>query len=213
MQSKSLLVAIAAFAVTATSVQAYGGTDILEKAGLTKDQISAFESARAKRQSGDFVGARDTLMQAGVDEQVLHSVHEASKEARDAIKAAVKNHDFAAFTAAATRTPLAGIDTEDKFNRFIEAEQLKDAGKWNEAKTILDNLGIKQPMHGIEHGMHIGQEKKGHRGMKMDQEFQNLTTTQRDALRVAHQSNDKETERAILEEAGITLPGHHFEHR
>ncbi len=61
MQSKSLLIAIAAFAVTATGVQAYGGMKILEKAGLSEEQISAFETARELRQSGDIAGARDAL--------------------------------------------------------------------------------------------------------------------------------------------------------
>ena len=50
MQSKSLLIAIAAFAVTTTGVQAYGGTKILNRAGLSENQIEAIEEARELKQ-------------------------------------------------------------------------------------------------------------------------------------------------------------------
>jgi predicted DNA binding protein len=82
MQSKSLLIAVAAFAVTATGVQAFQGTELLQKAGLTEEQIEAFESAREKREAGDLAGARDVLIEAGVDEEVLASVREAVHEER-----------------------------------------------------------------------------------------------------------------------------------
>ena len=138
MQSKSLLIAIAAFAATAGSVQAYGGSQLLQKAGLTPTQISAFETAREKRQAGDMTGARDVLVEAGVDEHTLHSLHRASVEAR----------------------------------------------------THARNIQHRLDHHGK--GIH------------------NLTEEQKDALRAAHQANDKKTERAILDEAGIAMPGHHF---
>lgn len=141
MQSKSLLIAIAAFAATAGSVQAYGGSELLQKAGLTAVQISAFETAREKRQAGDMTGARDVLVEAGVDENVLHSLHRASMEARS-------------------------------HGRDIP--------------------------HSRTH-----QVKGSH----------NLTALQRDALRAAHQANDKKTERAILDEAEIAMPGRHFGER
>lgn len=82
MQSKSLLIAIAAFAVTATGVQAYQGTKLLERAGLTEEQISAFETARELREAGNINAARDVLVEAGVDENVLESVREAVHEER-----------------------------------------------------------------------------------------------------------------------------------
>ena len=79
MKSKPFLIAVAAFAVTASGVQAFGSAELLEKAGLNEKQITAFETAREKRQAGDFGAARDVLLEAGIDETVLHSVHEASK--------------------------------------------------------------------------------------------------------------------------------------
>lgn len=201
MQSKSLLIAIAAFAVTATGVQAYGGSDLLVKAGLSQEQISAFEIAREKRQSGDLSGARDTLVKAGVDETVLQAMHKASKESRDAIRQAVEKEDYEAFKTAVAGTPLAdSVDTEADFKLFVQAHLLREDGKWEKAKKILDELGVKSPQH------HFGMGN--HQGMKMGHKFQDLSEEQRQALQVAHKANDKDAEKAILEEAGIVMPGH-----
>lgn len=132
MKSKPFLIAIAAFAVTASGVQAYGGTELLERAGLSEKQINAFETARERREAGDIVGARDVLIEAGIDEDVIHSVHKASKELR----------------------------------------------------------------------------QSAHHQRGFSRHFDILTPEQREALRVAHQANDKDAEEAILEEAGIELHGH-----
>ena len=93
MKSKPFLIAVAAFAVTASGVQAFASTDLLEKAGLNERQIGAFEAAREKRHAGDFEGARDALLDAGIDEEVLQSVHIASREQREAIRATIVNKD------------------------------------------------------------------------------------------------------------------------
>ncbi len=75
MKSKPFLLAVAAFALTASGVQAFGNAHMLQRAGLSQAQISAFEIAREKREAGDFDGARDVLVEAGVDEDLLKSVH------------------------------------------------------------------------------------------------------------------------------------------
>ena len=200
MQSKSLLIAIAAFAVTATGVQAYGGMKILEKAGLSEEQISAFEIARELRQSGDLAGARDALLEAGVDEETLRSVQEASKEMRFAVHQALRAAEYDAFIIAIEGSSLAElITTEEDFQKFAEAHTLKEEGKWDEAKVLLDELGIepKDRIPGLasrQHGHHRG--------------FDPLTDAQRDALEVARTANDKGATKAILEEAGIESPFH-----
>lgn len=204
MKTKPFLVAIAAFAVTASGVQAFGGTELLERAGLSEKQIGAFEIAREKREAGDIVGARDVLIEAGIDENVLHSVHAASREMRAAMRQALEDEDFTAFIEAVEDTPLASIDTEEEFARFVEAHVLKEAGKHTEAKVILDELGIEAPAH---HGRFLHKMGGFHR------ELDELTSEQREALRVAHQANDKNAEEAILEEAGIEPHGHLRGHR
>lgn len=199
-KTKPFLVAIAAFAVTATGVQAFQGTEILQKAGLTEEQIEAFETARELRESGDFKAARDALLEAGVDEEAMLSVHKAMHEKRDAIHDAVEAGDYEAFQAAVAGTPLAeAVDTEDDFSKFIEVHELKEEGRWDEAKVILDELGIEPPerMPGIGHGKGV---------MGRPDFLEELTDVQREALEVARKANDKEAARAILEEAGIELP-------
>lgn len=206
MKSKPFLIAIAAFAVTATGVQAFGNSQMLERAGLSEKQISAFEIAREKRESGDFAGARDVLVEAGVDERVLQSVHKVMHENRDAMRQALEAGDYAAFKIAVAGTPLADvIDTEDDFKQFVKAHALKQEGKWDEAKTILDELGVEPPQR------HFGMGRHG--GMRMGDEFQNLSEEQRDAIQVARKANDKEAVKAILEEAGIKMPEHRMGHR
>ncbi len=145
MKSKPFLIAIAAFAVTATGVQAYQGTQILEKAGLNDEQIEAFETARELREAGDRKAARDALLEAGVDEEVMKSVHKAMHDVRDAIHNAVEAKDYEAFKTAAAGTSLVeAINTEEDFEKFIEAHSLKEEGRWNEAKEILDDLSSEQ---------------------------------------------------------------------
>lgn len=201
MKSKPFLLAVAAFALTATGVQAFGNTQMLQRAGLSQAQISAFEVARERRQAGDYDGARDVLVEAGVDEEVLQSVHKVAHANRALMHQALEAGDYEAFKTAVEGTPLAeDIDSEANFKKFAEAHQLKQDGKWNEAKLLLDELGVEGRGHGTMMGRHG-------KGMKMGQKFEDLTPNQAEALMVAHQANDKEAVAAILKEAGIEMPG------
>jgi hypothetical protein len=198
MKSKPILIAIAAFAVTATGVSAFSGTKVFERAGLSQEQISAFEVARELRQSGDLKGARDVLVEAGVDEQVLKTVHQIAKETRQAIHEALEAEDYDAFKDAIAGTPLEDvIETEADFKKFVEAHELKQVGKWPEAKVLLDELGIEPEHRFTGH----------HRGM-FKHEFDELTDEQREAVRVARQANDRDAVEAILKEAGVEYRGH-----
>jgi hypothetical protein len=200
MKSKPFLIAVAAFALTATGVQAFGDAQMLQRAGLSQAQISAFEVAREKREAGDLDGARDVLVEAGVDEDVLQSVHKIAHESRAAMHKALTEQDYEAFKVAVAGTPLAEtIDSEADFEKFAEAHALKEAGKWDEAKVILDELGVTPPARGGMMGHHG-------RGMNRGHMLQDLTNDQREALLVAHQANDKKAVQAILKEAGIEMP-------
>lgn len=204
MQSKSLLIAIAAFAVTATGVHAYAGNRVFEKAGLNENQISAFTTARELKEAGDYQAAREVLLQAGIDEEVLKSVRQASKEAREHMRAALMSGDYRAFKVAIAGTPLAeAVTSEADFERLQQAHELIDSGKWEAAKGILNELGI-DPKHRLS-GLH--------RGMKMHEGLKDLTSVQQEALAVARQANDKAAVREILNEAGIALSPHHRNHR
>jgi hypothetical protein len=79
MQSKSFLIAVAAFALTATSVHAHVGQDLLKEAGLNEKQIEAFAEARELKKSGKITKARDVLVEAGVTEDTLKAIFRARK--------------------------------------------------------------------------------------------------------------------------------------
>lgn len=190
MQSKSLLIAIAAFAVTATGAQAYVGTKNFSQLGLSTQQVEAFTQARDLRRKGEVEKARDVLLEAGVTEDTLASLRTATHAPHQAVHEAVLANDYEAFKEAIVDTPLADIIiTEADFVEFKKAHDLKTEGKISEAKDIFGDLG----MPGKKMGRH-------HKMFRLPE----LTTEQRDALLVARQANDQETMKAILVEAGIT---------
>jgi hypothetical protein len=204
MQSKAFLIAIAAFAVTATGVQAYGGSQVLARAGLSEQQIEAFEVARELRRAGEGEKARDVLLEAGVDESTLTAVQRAAREARQAMLQAVAAEDFAAFRAAIVDMPLADIiTTEADFKLFVEAHRLRQQGDWSAAQDIFTDLGVGRA------GGIVGAPAK-HRAAHRPglAAMADLTPEQHDALRVARQANDRVTMEAILEDAGMTAHTH-----
>ncbi len=206
MNSKSLLIAIAAFAVTATGAQAFVGTNYLVQAGLSQTQVEAFTQARELRLKGKSEEARDLLLEAGLDEDTMDSLRAAARAAHEAVHEAVENEDFAAFRTATEGTPLYDIiTTKEDFMLFVEAHTLRTEGKYEEAREIFDELGVP------------ARDKRGHHGrgfmMKYGHSRAELTPEERDALRAARQANDKETVAEILKEAGVTDDAPHGMHR
>ncbi len=63
------------------------------------------------------------------------------------VRQAVDSNDYNAFVKAAAGTPLADKITQDNFDEFVQASTLMEEGKREEAKTILDQLGLRPP-HG-----------------------------------------------------------------
>lgn len=187
-QSKSLLIAVAAFAVTATGVSAHTGTRILNRAGLNDAQIAAIETARELREAGDLTGARDALVDAEISEDVLKKISKAARKTKSTIRQAIEDEDFETFVKEAEGTPLADqIVTEEDFQLFIEAHELQEAGEYEEAQEIFDELGIEKNLH------------QNHRRYMLEE----LTDEQASAFETAKEANDKETMQSILEEAGI----------
>lgn len=204
MNSKSLLIAIAALALTATGAQAFSSNALIT-AGLTEEQQAAFEVARELREDGDVTAARDVLVEAGIDEDTLAKVRTAMHEERhaqhEAMKAALEANDFAAFITAIADSPLADvITTEEDFQSFKEAHELMESGDRDGAKAIFTELGVPEPKEG-RGGHHGG------RGLHGEPPFlDQLTDAQKAAFNVARQANDRDAMDAILDEAGVIKP-------
>lgn len=79
MKSKSFLIAVAALAVTASSTNAFHDV-LLKRAGLSKEQLAAFEVAQELSREGDVTAARDVLVEAGIDEVVIDQIRVVKSE-------------------------------------------------------------------------------------------------------------------------------------
>lgn len=158
---QQVMIPLAALAITATGVSAFNG-DILEKLDidLSNEQISALEEAHELRIDGaerDEVHA--VLEDAGIDRETMSEVRDATREYREEMRekvhTALEDGDYDAFLAAIEGTPLEDIiDTENEFEQFMEAFDLRESGDRDGAKEIMDELGIERPLgHGHQHGM------------------------------------------------------------
>lgn len=146
MNPKALLIPIAALALSATGVSAFS-PEVLEKAGLSALQQSAFETAHELRKEGDLDKARDVLKDAGVDIGVIESVRKAMHEhklaMRTAIDKAIEDDNYEAFLTAIANLPLADIiNSREDFELFKQAHQLHENGEHQSAKEIMEELGL-----------------------------------------------------------------------
>lgn len=205
MNSKSFLIALAAFAVTTTGAQAYVGTKQLQRAGLSPEQVSAFAEARTLAENGNTDKARDILLSAGVREDTIKRLAKAKGYSRGALKEALEAEDFVAFRAVVEGTPLYDlILTEADFADFLAAHRLWQVGETTAAREAFQALGLTG--HGLK--SETGQVfKRGNRvGMMHSRSplWANLSAEEQAAYREALRANDKETAKAILEKAGVT---------
>ena len=131
VQSKSILIAIAALALTATGAQAFSG-DALVEAGLTDSQLAAFEVARELRAEGDTDAARDVLVEAGIDEKVLEQVRSALSSKRPTVTAAANYRSL-------FRNEIADDLTADQKAALTVARMANDRDAMN---AILEEAGM-----------------------------------------------------------------------
>lgn len=193
MKSKSLLIAIAAFAVTASGVQAYVGSKQLERAGFSSGQIEALAEAKELKAQGENKKARDLLLEAGLDEDKLKKLRKISHNSYRELHEAIRQGDYEKFRKLTEGTPLGDVvKSEADFLHFKQGIELRQGGKHGEASGIFTDLGLED-----EHGFTTNY-KYHHQNNWSD-----LSLYQREALMVARQSNDKETVKEILREAGL----------
>lgn len=164
---KKVIIPVAAFAVTATTVSAFDLEALrTSDINLSDTQIAAFEKAEALKEEG---ASRDevesVLAAAGIDADVLRDIHEEShaarEAAREAIDEALADNDYEAFKAAVADTPLADkIDSADAFAKLVEAHSYME-----QARSIFDELGIEGMMgEGRGHKGHGGRMMRGEGG-------------------------------------------------
>lgn len=79
MQTETLLIPIAAFALTLTTAQAFD-PGMLQKAGLTQSQIEAFETAHELHKKGQRDAAREALTKVQIDLKTVESIREVVRE-------------------------------------------------------------------------------------------------------------------------------------
>lgn len=152
MKTTSLLIPLAAFALTATSVHAFS-VEVLKRARLSDEQKTALEAAYELKKEGDREKAREVLEAADIDLQTVESLREAVRvyrqEMKTAVHEAIEHEDFAAFKAAAADSPIADIvTTKPAFEELVQAHKLQEEGAYREAQAIFDELGIKKSDRG-----------------------------------------------------------------
>ena len=87
------------------------------------------------------------LEEAGIDEDMIREAREQHREQmrehKAAVRDAVESNDYEAFVEAVEGTPMADvIDSEDDFTKLVEAHSLREAGDYEGAKTIMEELGF-----------------------------------------------------------------------
>ena len=119
MQSKYLLIAIAAFAVATTDVHAYVESEELDRLGFTPVQIEALAEARELKNRGEANKARNVLFKAGIDEEKIVALRELRNSKQKSISESVNDNDYNAFLKAIKTTPLVDIiNDENEFQHF-----------------------------------------------------------------------------------------------
>lgn len=143
---KKVIIPVAAFAVTATSVSAFDLNSLRSSdINLTDSQIAAFEQVESLKDEGATREEIEAVLSgAGIDADLMRDVREEAQAAREAMRttidAALENNDYEAFAAAIEGSPMAEqVDSAEKFARLREAHQLMQ-----EAQSIMDELGIEK---------------------------------------------------------------------
>jgi hypothetical protein len=147
VQSKSLLIAIAAFLLTTNSAFAYSG-EVLEQAGLSETQRNAFVTARELREHGDIEQARNVLVNAGIDTAVIERVRSIITQRHHSSSTPV--------IARKTRVPHVMSELTER-----EQEAFKVAAAANDRDTmtaILEDAGVQNMRSMHNHRLRDGRE-------------------------------------------------------
>jgi hypothetical protein len=107
--------------------------------GLTDEQKGVLQEARELRMDGDTDAAQALLEQKGMDRETRRADREAHREAT---QAAMEAGDYSAFAAAVAGTQMEEALTEEVFEKMSEAHALKEAGEYDAAREIMEELDL-----------------------------------------------------------------------
>lgn len=131
-----VLLAIAVFAVTIGSVQAFDRQAVLETLELTDDQLAALEVAHELRHEGDKEAAKEVLEAAGIDRELMRGI-------KDAVKTERKAH---------RQERKAEIETQLTEDQLEALQVAREANDKEAARAILEEAGIELPERMHRHG-------------------------------------------------------------
>lgn len=140
-----------------------GNTDVLEK--ITADNFDQFKEMMALQRAGDSEGADAIRSELGLPTKAEMEAH------REAVEGAIEAKDYNAWKEAIADSPrgknmLEKIDSEEDFNKLVEAHEYKELGQesFGKAREIMEELGFEKPEKGQGQGMRDGQGGIGRKG-------------------------------------------------
>lgn len=119
---------------------------------LTEEQQAVVDEARALREAGDREGARELLEEAGIPLRghTGHGGPFGSGKGR-AVHEAILANDYSAFTDAIKDAPFADMVNEALFATLVEAHDLREAGDYEGARALMEELGVPGILPGFGH--------------------------------------------------------------
>ncbi len=120
---------------------------------LTAQQQEALEDAQALRKEGRYAEAVSVIRDAGITLPEIKDP-EQHKERKREFDALIESNDYEAFRRMVADTPMADIiDSQEKFDALVESHELREDGKFEEAREALEDAGIK-PLRKMKHVRH-----------------------------------------------------------
>ena len=189
------------------------------KQELTEAQPAALETARSLRAQGKDEEAKSTLLNAGLPDRPFGRHRHEMNESRAKLETAISANDYATFSSLKANTPFSAID-ESGFAKLVEAQKLRDQGKHDEAKAIMDTLGITRMMHGGQHHEHMDKIiaatkandystwKSLVAGTPFENKSDEATFAKLVEMEKLRANGDEAGAKAIMDGLGITPPDH-----
>ena len=129
-----------------------GDNSVIEK--ITEENFAKFVEARQLMVDGKYEEAEALREELGLQNNrgFRKGMHKKNfdPERQVAIMQVMENNDYATWKELMGDKPMAEVITEENFSKLVEVHNLKQAGKYEEAKVLWEELGLD-----------FGKDKKG----------------------------------------------------